>query len=162
MEQTGRDLQRIDLIRQYLKKQGLMRDFVNDADLTYSSVLELNLSDVHPCISGPKRPHDYIALNDLKSDWSACLTNPVGFKGFGLKPERVEESAKFQFKGEEYELKHGSLVIASITSCTNTSNPSVMLAAALLCRNAFEKGLKVAPYIKTSLSPGSQAVSKYY
>lgn len=139
-----------------------MRDFEKDADLTYSSVLQLNLSDVHPCISGPKRPHDYVALNELKNDWNSCLTNEVGFKGFGLKQEQLNKNAKFTYKGKDYELNHGSVVIAAITSCTNTSNPSVMLSAALLCKNAYEKGMRVAPYVKTSLSPGSQAVSKYY
>lgn len=98
----------------------------------------------------------------MKTDWNACLTNPVGFKGFGLAQEKLQDSSKFSFKGEEFNLNHGSVVIAAITSCTNTSNPGVMLAAAILCKNAHERGIKIKPYIKTSLSPGSQAVSRYY
>ena len=91
----------------------------------------------------------------MKKDWNACLTNKVGFKGFGLKPDVVHKEVKFQFEGKEYSLKHGSVVIAAITSCTNTSNPDVMIQAGILAKNAIAKGLKVAPYIKTTLSPGS-------
>jgi aconitate hydratase len=98
----------------------------------------------------------------MKSDWNKCLTNDVGFKGFGLTKEKVEDSVKFNFKGQDFELKHGSVVISAITSCTNTSNPGVMLCAALLCKNAHQRGIKIKPYIKTSLSPGSRAVSRYY
>lgn len=101
-------------------------------------------------------------LSELKKDWNSCLSSPVGFKGFGLSENSLGNTTKFSFNGEEYELKHGSVVIAAITSCTNTSNPGVMLAAALLCKNASERGIKIKPYIKTSLSPGSQAVSRYY
>lgn len=90
-----------------------------------------------PCVSGPKRPHDYVALNQLKDDWNKSLTHEVGFKGFGLTPEAVNAVSKFTYNGQDFELKHGSVVIAAITSCTNTSNPGVMLAAALLCKNAY-------------------------
>lgn len=103
-----------------------------------------------------------MALNELKKDWNTSLTNPVGFKGFGLNENSLEDSVKLSLNGEDFNLKHGSVVIAAITSCTNTSNPGVMLAAALLCKNACERGIKIKPYIKTSLSPGSQAVSRYY
>ena len=85
LRQTGRTEEKINLVRTYLTAQGLFRDFEKDADLKYSSILELDLSTVEPCVSGPKRPHDYVALSDLKKDWSSSLTNPVGFKGFGLK-----------------------------------------------------------------------------
>jgi aconitate hydratase len=162
LRQTGRTEEKINITKQYLSALGLFKDYENDADLQYSSLLELDLSTVQPCVSGPKRPHDYVALNELKKDWNSSLTNPIGFKGFGLNESNLEESTKFTFNGEEFELKHGSVVIAAITSCTNTSNPGVMLAAALLCKNASERGIKIRPYIKTSLSPGSQAVSRYY
>jgi aconitate hydratase len=89
------------------------------------------------------------------------LTNAVGFKGFGLNPNNIGDTVKFNFNGAECQLNHGSVVIAAITSCTNTSNPGVMLAAALLCRNAHKRGIKIKPFVKTSLSPGSQAVSRY-
>lgn len=91
----------------------------------------------------------------MKADFNKCLTNPVGFKGYGLQPAQVTKSAPFTFKGKQYTFKQGDLVIAAITSCTNTSNPDVMLGAGLLAKNAVEKGLTIKPYIKTSLSPGS-------
>jgi len=144
-----------------LRAIGLFKDYKNDPDLHYSSILELDLSTVEPCVSGPKRPHDYVGLKNLKNDWNSSLTNAVGFKGFGLNPNNLGETAKFNFNGAECEINHGSVVIAAITSCTNTSNPGVMLAAALLCRNAHKRGIKIKPFIKTSLSPGSQAVSRY-
>lgn len=149
-------------MRAYMIDQGFFRNYINDPDLTYSSILELDLSTVQPCVAGPKRPHDYVALSDMKNDWNESLTRQVGFKGFGLKEQEVKNQTKFKFNGEDYSLKHGDVVIAAITSCTNTSNPGVMLASALLCKNAYERGIKVAPYIKTSLSPGSHAVSKYF
>lgn len=98
----------------------------------------------------------------MKQDFTSCLSNVVGFKGFGLKQDTLEEKADFTFKGQNYELNHGSVVIAAITSCTNTSNPDVMIAAGLIARNAVNRGLSVAPYIKTSLSPGSGVVTKYF
>ncbi len=121
--------------------------------------MELDLASVQPSLSGPKRPHDRVNLSNMKSDFTTALTNKVGFKGYGLPAEHTKASAKFTFEGKEYELKHGSLVIAAITSCTNTSNPDVMLAAGLLAKKAVEKGLSVKPYIKTSLSPGSGVVT---
>lgn len=98
----------------------------------------------------------------MKTDFTTSLTNKVGFKGYGLPQEHTKTVAKFKFDGKEYELNHGSVVIAAITSCTNTSNPDVMLAAGLLAKNAVERGLSVKPYIKTSLSPGSEVVSAYF
>lgn len=98
----------------------------------------------------------------MKEDFSACLTNPVGFKGFGLTPEKLENKATFNYEGKDYSIGNGAVVIAAITSCTNTSNPDVMLAAALVAKNAVAKGMTVLPYIKTSLSPGSGVVTKYF
>lgn len=98
----------------------------------------------------------------MKSDFTTSLTHKVGFKGYGLPTEHTKTVSKFNYDGKEYELTHGSVVIAAITSCTNTSNPDVMLAAGLLAKNAVEKGLSVKPYIKTSLSPGSEVVSSYF
>jgi len=97
----------------------------------------------------------------MKNDWNNCLTSKVGFKGFGLKPEALKNTSKFNYHGKEYTLSNGSVIIAAITSCTNTSNPDVMLQAGLLAKNAVAKGLHVAPFIKTTLSPGSQVVSEY-
>ncbi|RXH89972.1 hypothetical protein DVH24_032329 [Malus domestica] len=106
-------------------------------------------------------PHDRVTLKDMKSDWHACLDNKVGFKGFAIPKEVQNKVAKFQFNGQPAELKHGSVVIAAITSCTNTSNPSVMLGAALVAKKASELGLEVKPWVKTSLAPGSGVVTKY-
>lgn len=122
----------------------------------------MDLGSVQPSLAGPKRPHDKVNLSDMKTDFTTSLTQKVGFKGFGLPPEHTKTVAKINYEGKDYELTHGSVVIAAITSCTNTSNPDVMLAAGLLAKNAIEKGLTVKPYIKTSLSPGSGVVSAYF
>jgi aconitate hydratase len=124
--------------------------------------MHLDLASVLPSLAGPKRPHDRVNLKDMKADFHTALTAKAGFKGFGLDKAGATRSAKFDFEGEPYELKHGALVIAAITSCTNTSNPDVMLAAGILAKNALAKGLKVKPYIKTSLSPGSGVVTEYF
>jgi aconitate hydratase len=98
----------------------------------------------------------------MKTDFTTSLSNKTGFKGYGIPNEQLKAVSKFNYQGKDYELTHGSLVIAAITSCTNTSNPDVMLAAGLLAKNAVEKGLSVKPYIKCSLSPGSGVVSAYF
>lgn len=98
--QTGRTHEKINLVSHYLKAIGLFKDYKNDPDLHYSSVLELDLSTVKPCVAGPKRPHDFVKLSDLKNDWNSSLTNQVGFKGFGLSPNNTTDSVKFQFNGE--------------------------------------------------------------
>lgn len=121
----------------------------------------MDLNEVQPCLSGPKRPHDRILLKDMKKDFNECLPNKLGFKGFDVPKEELGTTVPLKIKGQETSLKHGSVVIAAITSCTNTSNPSVMLQAAMLCKNATAKGIKVHPYVKTSLSPGSGVVQAY-
>lgn len=122
-------------------------------------VLELDLSTLGPSVAGPKRPQDYIEVKNLKEDFLKCLTTPNGFKGFGVSDDKKDTVATVSLDGKEYPIDHGTVVIAAITSCTNTSNPTVMLAAALLAQKATQKGLKVSPIIKTSLSPGSKVVS---
>jgi aconitate hydratase len=112
-------------------------------------------------LSGPKRPHDRVSLSKLKEEFLTGLTEKVGFKSYGLSQDSVGKKVNINYKGEDYELGHGSVIIAAITSCTNTSNPDVMLAAGLLAKAAVEKGLKVKPYIKTTLSPGSGVVKQY-
>jgi len=134
----------------------------SQVDPNYSgAIMELDLASIKPCLSGPKRPHDHVPLDKMKSDFKSCLTNKVGFKGFDIPADKLSASAKFTYKGEEHEIKHGSIVIAAITSCTNTSNPSVMLQAGMLAKNAVLKGLKTPAYLKTSLSPGSGVVTSY-
>lgn len=161
---SGRDENKVQVIEKYLREQGLFVKYDGtQQDPIYSGdIMELDLSSVQPSLAGPKRPHDRVNLTDMKTDFTTALTSKVGFKGYGLAPETTKASAKFTYEGKEYTLNHGSLVIASITSCTNTSNPDVMLAAGLVARNAVKLGLSVAPYIKTSLSPGSGVVSAYF
>lgn len=163
LKQTGRDAHAIKYVEQYLRSVKMFRSDFNDSseDPVFSQVIELDLAEIVPSVSGPKRPHDRVPFADFKRDFHACLTAPVGFKGFGLKPEDLVKSAKFTLAGQEYTLEHGSIVIAAITSCTNTSNPSVMLGAGMLAKKAVELGLTVKPYIKTSLSPGSGVVTYY-
>ncbi|XP_004517086.1 aconitate hydratase, cytoplasmic isoform X1 [Cicer arietinum] len=159
---TGRSDETVAMIESYLRANKLFVDYNEpQQDRVYSSYLELNLSEVEPCISGPKRPHDRVPLKEMKADWHACLDNKVGFKGFAIPKEAQEKVAKFDFHGQPAELKHGSVVIAAITSCTNTSNPSVMLGAGLVAKKAHELGLRIKPWVKTSLAPGSGVVTKY-
>jgi len=162
LKQTSRDEKVINYVENYMKAVGMLRDFSNsEQDPVFSSVYELDLSAVVPSLSGPKRPHDRVAAADMKKDFLSCLTNQVGFKGFGLPGDKLSTSVPFLFDNKEYVLRHGSVLIAAITSCTNTSNPSVMLGAGILAKKAVEAGLTVAPYIKTSLSPGSGVVTYY-
>ncbi|KAF5458346.1 hypothetical protein F2P56_022383 [Juglans regia] len=159
---TGRSDETVEMIEAYLRANKLFVDY-NEPQLerVYSSYLQLDLADVDPCVSGPKRPHDRVPLKEMKADWHSCLDNKVGFKGFAIPKEVQEKVAKFSFHGQPAELRHGSVVIAAITSCTNTSNPSVMLGAGLVAKKACELGLQVKPWVKTSLAPGSGVVTKY-
>ncbi|KAJ4833032.1 hypothetical protein Tsubulata_010661 [Turnera subulata] len=159
---TGRKEETVAMIEAYLRANNMFVDYTQpQQERTYSSYLQLDLAEVEPCLSGPKRPHDRVPLKEMKSDWHKCLDNQVGFKGFGVPKEAQDKVVKFSFHGQPAELKHGSVVIAAITSCTNTSNPSVMLGAGLVAKKAYELGLQVKPWIKTSLAPGSGVVTKY-
>ncbi|TMW93545.1 hypothetical protein EJD97_011516 [Solanum chilense] len=159
---TGRSDETVGMVESYLRANNMFVDYKEpQQEKVYSSYLNLDLADVEPCLSGPKRPHDRVPLKEMKSDWHACLDNKVGFKGFAVPKEVQDKVAKFSFHGQPAELKHGSVVIAAITSCTNTSNPSVMLGAALVAKKASELGLHVKPWVKTSLAPGSGVVTKY-
>jgi aconitate hydratase len=161
---TGRDQSKIELIETYCKAQKLYRTYDGSIpDPNFSGdIMELDLSTVKSSLSGPKRPHDRVSLDEMKKDFNSCMSAKIGFKGFGIKEEDLKKSVKVNYNGQEYQLDQGSVVIAAITSCTNTSNPDVMLAAGLLAQNAVKKGLSVKPYIKTSLSPGSGVVTKYF
>eukprot|EP00794_Sanderia_malayensis_P004044 gene4044-4594_t len=162
LRQTGRDEDQLKLIEEYFKSNKLFRDFTNtEQDPRFTKVVELDLATVVSSCSGPKRPHDRVAVSDMKSDFEQCLKNKIGFKGFAIKPDKLETQVPMTFQGNEYTLSHGAVVIAAITSCTNTSNPSVMLGAGLLAKKAVEHGLVTKPYIKTSLSPGSGVVTYY-
>lgn len=163
LRQTGAEESRIELIEKYFKASGLFRTYAADeTDPIYTGeIMELDLSTVKPSLSGPKRPHDHVHLDNMQKDFKQCLSNKVGFKGFDIAAEKQAASSKFSYKGEEHEIKHGAIVIAAITSCTNTSNPHVMLQAGMLARNAVKKGMKTPNYLKTSLSPGSGVVTSY-
>ncbi|KAF8405461.1 hypothetical protein HHK36_010367 [Tetracentron sinense] len=159
---TGRSDDTVSMIESYLRANNMFVDYSQpQIERAYSSYLELNLEDVAPCVSGPKRPHDRVPLKEMKVDWHACLDNRVGFKGFAIPKESQNKVAEFSFNGTPAQLRHGDVVIAAITSCTNTSNPSVMLGAALVAKKACDLGLEVKPWIKTSLAPGSGVVTKY-
>ena len=154
---TGRDPKQIDLIEQYMRTQGLFY-IGEDPDVQYSDIVEVDLSGVEASLAGPRRPQDRINLREAKEAFQNSLTAPVEKAGFGLSEEHRKRVAHLP-DGER--LANGSVVIASITSCTTTSNPSVLMAAGLLARKAVEKGLKVASFVKTSLAPGSQVVEDY-
>ncbi|KAG7200609.1 hypothetical protein KM043_001167 [Ampulex compressa] len=162
LRQTGRTEEHIKRIEKYLTTVRMLRNYNDESqDPIFSQVVTLDLGTVVSSVSGPKRPHDRVSVVDMKTDFRNCLTNKVGFKGYGLSAAKVDSVGMFEYAGKDYKLRHGSVVIAAITSCTNTSNPSVMLGAGLLAKNAVEAGLNVAPYIKTSLSPGSGVVTYY-
>ena len=162
LKQTGRKEESILLTQNYLKENLLFRNYDMDENITYSGeVMTLDLSQLVPTCAGPKRPHDRVAISELKNEFIKALPNKMGFKGFGVSQDNLNKKSEITYKGTNYNLEHGSIVIASITSCTNTSNPEVMIGAGLVAKKAVERGLNVKPYIKTSLSPGSGVVSKY-
>ncbi|MCB0202870.1 MAG: aconitate hydratase, partial [Anaerolineae bacterium] len=130
-------------------------------DPEFTDYLELDMSTVKPALAGPKRPQDRIDLDGMKQMWNAALTAPVGPRGYGLEREALDTSVDVSFAGREFTLKHGHVVIAAITSCTNTSNPSVMVGAGLLAKKAVERGLDVKPWVKASMAPGSKVVTSY-
>jgi aconitate hydratase len=158
---TGRSEELVDLVERYCKEQGLFHT-VDTPDPIFIDTLELDMSTVVPSLSGPKRPQDRIDLSNMKNQWEQGLTAPVGPKGFGLKPEQVDSTVTVtDDDGSSFELTHGAVVIAAITSCTNTSNPSVMIGAGLLAKKAVERGLDVKPWVKSSMAPGSKVVTRY-
>lgn len=162
LRQTGRTEESIKLVEAYAKTNCLFRDYTINENIKYSGeIIEINLSSIVPCLAGPKRPQDRVDMSKLKTEFEKGLTEKVSFKGYGLSSEKANIKKDIVFNKSNYSLSHGSLVIAAITSCTNTSNPDVMIAAGLVAKRASLLGLKVNPYIKTSLSPGSGVVTKY-
>ncbi|KRE06590.1 aconitate hydratase [Bosea sp. Root670] len=149
---TGRKSDRIALVEAYSKAQGLFATR-ETPDPVFTDTLELDLSSVQPSMAGPKRPEGRVDLSGVKAGFAAAMDTEYK-KG-------AELSRRVEVEGEDFDLGHGDVVIAAITSCTNTSNPSVLMAAGLLARNAVAKGLKVKPWVKTSLAPGSQVVAEY-
>ncbi|RZI40545.1 aconitate hydratase AcnA [Herbaspirillum sp. HC18] len=154
---TGRSKQEIDAFESYFKAQNLF-GIPKAGDIDYTSVVTLDLGTVAPSLAGPKRPQDRIEIGNVKSTFSQLFSKPVAENGFNKKAEDLD--AVYE-TSNGIKIKNGDVLIAAITSCTNTSNPSVLLGAGLLAKKAVEAGLKVAPHIKTSLAPGSRVVTKY-
>ncbi len=173
---SGRSTERLELVEKYAKAQGLWRDD-SDADPTYTDVLELDLGTIVPSLAGPKRPQDRVLLSEAKNSFLAECNKMTKERDAGRDLEEARfnsegggtavgateppGTAEVNYKDQTFSLKDGAVVIAAITSCTNTSNPAVMLGAGLLARNARNKGLSVKPWVKTSLAPGSKVVTDY-
>ena len=175
LEFTGRDADRVALVRAYAKAQGMWRD-ANSPDPVFTDTLELDMATVEPSIAGPKRPQDKILLSDAANEFKNLLLKERGFDPVGAEGALMSEAGQIApyemeamqdvshptaVEGADYTIDHGDVVIAAITSCTNTSNPSVMIASGLVARNANKLGMKVKPWVKTSLAPGSQVVTDY-
>lgn len=160
LESSGRTQDHVDKIRNYLTANNLLRTSETEDFLVWSGdPIQLDMCGVEPALAGPKRPHDLILLSELHKEFPKWLTAPVGFRGYGLTSPKV--GGHLSLGGNKYGCDHGMVVIAAITSCTNTSNPEVMIWAGLLCKRAAELGLKPPAYVKCSLSPGSHVVHEY-
>ncbi|HMP76027.1 MAG TPA: aconitate hydratase AcnA [Kiritimatiellia bacterium] len=157
LRETGRSDEQVELVEKYCKAQGLFRTDA-DADPEFSQVVEIDLSTLQASVAGPKRPQDRLFIGEVKSSFAKALTAPVKERGFGLPDDKLKSTATADGIGE---LRHGSVVVAAITSCTNTSNPHVLLAAGLIAQKAVARGLTVPSYVKTSLAPGSRVVTAY-
>jgi len=158
---TGRSNEALARIERYCREQCLFRD-EGTPEPAYTDIVELDLASVAPTVAGPKRPHDTVRLSEMRASFRAALLKPADKGGFGIEPASVRTRVPLECPGGiRTELSHGSVVIAAITSCTNTSNPEVMLGAGILAKKAVEAGLSVKPYVKTSLAPGSPVVMRY-
>lgn len=160
LRQTGRSEAKVDLVERYCKSAGLFRD-PDGPEPRYSETVEIDLSKIEPSVAGPSRPQDRQALSCVQPSFRACLDRPLGEGGFAIPASERGKRVTIEIDGEAVELGHGSIVLAAITSCTNTSNPSVMLGAGLLARKAVEAGLSPRRWVKSSLAPGSRVVTRY-
>ncbi|MCI0399431.1 MAG: aconitate hydratase AcnA [Chloroflexi bacterium] len=160
LRRTGRSEELVALVERYTKEQDLFRTD-DTPDPEFSDAMALDLGTVEPSLAGPKRPQDRVALSNMKSAFQQTLRAPLRERGFALTDKELNCVMTVPNNGHSAEISHGAVVIAAITSCTNTSNPSVMLGAGLLAKKAVEKGLQVKPYVKTSMAPGSRVVSSY-
>ncbi len=160
LRRTGRSAAEVELVERYTKEQGLFR--TDDSPVSsYTTTLALDMGTIEPSLAGPKRPQDRVPLPRMKSNFDRALRAPLSERGFALAGADLTRTATVRDNGSALEIGHGAVVIAAITSCTNTSNPSVMLAAGLLAQKAAARGLRVPPYVKTSLAPGSRVVTDY-
>ncbi|VTR45920.1 isopropylmalate isomerase large subunit [Actinobacillus pleuropneumoniae] len=161
LRNTGRSDEQVELVENYYKAQNMFRT-ADTPDPEFSDVIELDLASVVPSLAGPKRPQDRIELTSMKQNFNDIIRTPIDKGGYGLSDEKIAETVKVNHKdGSTSEMGTGAVVIAAITSCTNTSNPSVMLGAGLLAKKAVERGLKKPGYVKSSLTPGSLVVTDY-
>ncbi|WP_405143027.1 aconitate hydratase AcnA [Paenibacillus sp. FSL H7-0942] len=161
LRNTGRPDEQVELVEAYYKAQGMFRTS-STVDPEFTDVIELDLGSVVPSLAGPKRPQDRIELTQMKESFNSIIRTPVDKGGYGLSDEKIEQSVPVKHSdGSNSELKAGAVVIAAITSCTNTSNPSVMVGAGLLAKKAVERGLTKPGYVKSSLTPGSLVVTEY-
>ncbi|WNS77374.1 aconitate hydratase AcnA [Bacillus sp. DTU_2020_1000418_1_SI_GHA_SEK_038] len=160
MRLTGRSEEQIKLVETYSKENGLFFD--PSLEPVYTNVVEINLSDIEANLSGPKRPQDLIPLSAMKQEFNKALTAPQGNQGFGLDEKEIDKEVTVKFNnGDTTEMKTGAVAIAAITSCTNTSNPYVLVGAGLVAKKAVELGMEVPKFVKTSLAPGSKVVTGY-
>jgi aconitate hydratase len=157
---TGRDPEAVALVEAYTKEQGLFRN-PGDPEPEFTEVVEFDLGTVEPCVAGPRRPQNRIPLGTLKESFAKSLCAGPKDNGFGIGAEASAKTVSIETGGRTGKLGHGSVVIAAITSCTNTANPALLIAAGLLAKNAAAKGLVTAPGVKTSLAPGSRVVTDY-
>ena len=157
---TGRPTAQVHLVERYMKEQGLFRTAAAPVP-EFTKRLSLDMGSVVPCLAGPKRPQDRVPLSDVKKTFAASLAAPTAKRGFALEGAALERSGTVRDNGTSSTIHHGAVVIAAITSCTNTSNPSVMVAAGLVARKAVAMGLSTKPWVKTSLAPGSRVVTDY-
>jgi len=160
LQLTGRPSELVELVEVYCKEQGLFRTN-QTPDPEFTRTVELDLTTIQPSLAGPKRPQDRVPMSKMKKAFQETLQAPITKRGYELADDELQRTAQVKKGGATTEIGHGAVVIASITSCTNTSNPSVMLGSGLLAKKAVEKGLKVKPHVKTSLAPGSRVVSDY-
>lgn len=159
---SGRDEEHVANVEAYLKANNLWYNADTPVP-KYTATIELDLREVEPALAGPKRPQDRVILSEMKTHFNDSLTHEAGLHGHGLNENKLTAKQSVTLRGgNQFDLQHGDVVIAAITSCTNTSNPSVMLAAGLLAKKARAKGLEVKPWVKTSLAPGSRVVTEYY
>jgi aconitate hydratase len=160
LRQTGRLPDEVERVERYARANRLFRDDSTPAP-AFADTLSLDLGSVEPSLAGPKRPQDRVPLRSMQAQWRADLRRPIAERGFALDDAAIERTGTLPIPGGVHQLRHGDVVIAAITSCTNTSNPSVMLAAGLVAKKAAERGLRAKPWVKTSLAPGSRVVTEY-
>lgn len=157
---SGRAEDKVALIDAFYKAQNLFRSG-DSTDPDYDEIVEIDLATIEPLLAGPKRPFDLIPVSKMHENFSASLTTPSGHSGFGLAEKDTKQSYTIEVNSQKHELAHGAVILAAITSCTNTSNPQALLGAGLLAKKAVDKGLTIKPYVKTSFTPGSLVVDAY-